>query len=165
LLLSSRLTAPHKEALLDDLAVLDRIKADFIEVHAFLALRRDFHPDVGATFDDSLDGIVRVSVVATGIDNTSVTRQPQAGEAPLTNLAEELRNDNRHIADRSQQDVPPMPITPSLLGSAQAEPSMTSTAAPERLRTPRIPRIDEVTQNEIRAALSARHAMKVTLRR
>ena len=40
---------------------------------------------------------------------------------------------------------------PSLLGSAQAEPSMASTAAPERLRTPRIPRIDELTQNEIRA--------------
>jgi len=37
---------------------------------------------VGATFDDSLEGIVRVSVVATGIDNTGVTRQPRAGESP-----------------------------------------------------------------------------------
>jgi hypothetical protein len=45
-----------------------------------------------------------------------------------------------------------MPITPSLLGPTQAEPSMASTAAPEPLRTPRIPRIDELTQNEIRAA-------------
>ena len=33
---------------------------------------------VGATFDDSLEGIVRVSVVATGIDNTSVMCQQQA---------------------------------------------------------------------------------------
>jgi cell division protein FtsZ len=119
-------------------------------------IREEADPDaniiVGATFDDSLEGIVRVSVVATGIDNTSVTRQPQAGEAALTNLAEKLRHDSRHIADRSQQDVRPMPITPSLLGPAQAEPSMTSTAAPERLRTPRIPRIDELTPNEIRAA-------------
>src|SRR5690349_15036410 len=119
-------------------------------------IREEADPDaniiVGATFDDSLEGIVRVSVVATGIDNTSVTRQPQAGEAPLTNLAEKLRHDSRHIADQSQQDVRPMPITPSLLGPAQAEPSMTSTAAPERLRTPRIPRIDELTRNEIRAA-------------
>src|SRR5690348_10815316 len=98
---------------------------------------------VGATFDDSLEGIVRVSVVATGIDNTSVTRQPQAGEGTLTNLAEKLRHDSRHIADRSQQDssLRPMPIAPALLGPAQAEPSMTSTAAPERLRTLRIPRI------------------------
>jgi hypothetical protein len=91
-------------------------------------------------------------VVATGIDNTSVTRQPQAGEGALTNLAEKLRHDSRHIADQSQQEVRPMLITPSLLGPAQAEPSMASTAAPERLRTRRIPRIDELTQNEIRAA-------------
>jgi cell division protein FtsZ len=84
---------------------------------------------VGATFDDSLEGIVRVSVVATGIDNTSVTRQPQAGEGAL-NIAEKLRHDSRQIADRSQQDSSfrPMPITPSSLGPAQAEPSMTSTA-------------------------------------
>jgi cell division protein FtsZ len=119
-------------------------------------IREEADPDaniiVGATFDDSLEGIVRVSVVATGIDNTGETRQPQAGEGALTNLTEKLRHDSRYIADRSQQDVRPMPITPSLLGPAQAEPSMTSTAAPERLRTPRIPRINELTRNEIRAA-------------
>ena len=115
---------------------------------------RDANIIVGATFDDSLEGIVRVSVVATGIDNTSVTRQLQGGEGALTNLAEKLRHASRHIADRTQQDSSflPTPITPSLLGPAQAEPSMTSTAAPEPLRTPRIPRIDELTQNEIRAA-------------
>jgi len=109
---------------------------------------------VGATFDDSLEGIVRVSVVATGIDNASVTRQPQAGEGALTNLAEKLRHDSRHIADRSQQvsSFRPMPITPSLLGPVQAEPSMASTAAPEPLQTPRIPHNDELTQHEIRAA-------------
>jgi cell division protein FtsZ len=119
-------------------------------------IREEADPDaniiVGATFDDGLEGIVRVSVVATGIDNTNVTRQPQAEEGTLTNVAEKLRHDSRHIADRSQQDVRPMPITPTLLGPAQAEPSMTSTAAPERLRTLRIPRIDELTRNEIRAA-------------
>jgi len=119
-------------------------------------IREEADPDaniiVGATFDDSLEGIVRVSVVATGIDNTSVTRQPQAGEGALTNLVERLRHDSRHIGDRSGQDTSsrPMPITPSLLGSAQAEPSMASTATPEP--TPRITRIDELTQNENRAA-------------
>jgi cell division protein FtsZ len=53
-----------------------------------------------------------------------------------------------------------MPITPSLLGLAQAEPSIASAAsntpAPERMsRAPRMPRIDELplpAQNEIRAA-------------
>ena len=46
-----------------------------------------------------------------------------------------------------------MPITPSLLGSAQAEASMASTATPEP--TPRTTRIDELPRpgrNEIRAA-------------
>jgi cell division protein FtsZ len=62
---------------------------------------------VGATFDDSLEGIVRVSVVATGIDNTSVTRQPQAAHSALTNLAEKLQHDS------------PTAITPSLPGLAQ----------------------------------------------
>jgi cell division protein FtsZ len=120
-------------------------------------IREEADPDaniiVGATFDDSLDSIVRVSVVATGIDNTSVTRQPQAGEGALTNLAEKLQHASRRIADRSQQDgsFRPMPITtPSLLDQEQAE--MASTAAPERLRTPRVPRIDELTKNEIRTA-------------
>ena len=122
-------------------------------------IREEADPDaniiVGATFDDSLDGIVRVSVVATGIDNTSVMRHPQAGEGALTNLAEKLQHASRRIADRSQQNgsFRPMPITPSRLGPAQAETSIESTAAPERLRTPRVPRIDEPTQNEIRAAL------------
>jgi len=93
-------------------------------------------------------------VVATGIDNTSVTRQPQAGEGALTNLAERLRHDSRHIGDRSGQDTSsrPMPITPSLLGPAQAEPSMASTAAPERLRTPRIPASTTNSERNSRAA-------------
>jgi cell division protein FtsZ len=109
---------------------------------------------VGATFDDSLEGVVRVSVVATGIDNSGTACQAQAEEGALTNLAEKLRHNSNRIADRSQQDssVRPMPIIPSLLGPAQAEPSMASTATPERLRAPSVPRVDEPTQNEIRAA-------------
>ena len=50
---------------------------------------------VGATFDDSLEGIVRVSVVATGIDNTGMARQPQPAEGALTDLAGKMRNDSR----------------------------------------------------------------------
>jgi cell division protein FtsZ len=129
-------------------------------------IREEADPDaniiVGATFDDSLEGIVRVSVVATGIDNTSVTRQPQQQEGALTNLAEKLRQDSRRIADLSQQDSSfrPMPITPSLLGLAQAEPSIASavsmTPAAERMsHTKRMPRIDELLppeQNEVTAA-------------
>ena len=35
------LGAAHEEAFLDDLTVMDRVKPDLIELHAFLALRRD----------------------------------------------------------------------------------------------------------------------------
>src|SRR5205814_5313622 len=51
---------------------------------------------VGATFDESLEGIVRVSVVATGIDN--LDRQAQLAESVLAELAVRLSNDNRDIA-------------------------------------------------------------------
>jgi cell division protein FtsZ len=117
---------------------------------------------IGATFDDSLEGIVRVSVVATGIDNTGVARQLQQHEGAPATLAERLRHDGRRIAERTQQEASfrPMPITPSLLGLAQAEPSIASAvsmtpAADHMSRTPRMPRIDELPpprQNEIRAA-------------
>jgi len=123
---------------------------------------------VGATFDESLEGIVRVSVVATGIDNTGAVHQSQPAESALRELAGKLRNDGRRIDDRTQLKAPltatkdvsfrPMPITPSLLDPAQAEPSIAAAAispAPERMgRTPRMPRIAELplpVQNEIRA--------------
>lgn len=46
---------------------------------------------VGATFDDSLDGTVRVSVVATGIDNLSTVRPAQPAARSLAELAGSLR--------------------------------------------------------------------------
>jgi cell division protein FtsZ len=56
---------------------------------------------VGAIFDESLDGIVRVSVVATGIDNADAARQTQS-----TERAGELRNNSHRIADRSERSAP-----------------------------------------------------------
>src|SRR6202166_3534867 len=53
---------------------------------------------VGATFDESLEGIVRVSVVATGIDNLGATRQTQP-TGSLTELAGRLRNDSPRSAE------------------------------------------------------------------
>jgi cell division protein FtsZ len=77
---------------------------------------------VGATFDDSLEGIVRVSVVATGIDNTGATSQIQSAERALTELAGKLRNDNGRIADRKDaretqsQTEPPLRPMARLFG-------------------------------------------------
>ena len=61
---------------------------------------------VGATFDESLEGIIRVSVVATGIDNTGVARQAQPAESALKELAGKIRNDSRRVADRIERSAP-----------------------------------------------------------
>jgi cell division protein FtsZ len=65
---------------------------------------------VGATFDESLDGVIRVSVVATGTDAVAAARAAAppvaAGSAPESRLAEltaRLRADNQRIAERAQQ--------------------------------------------------------------
>jgi cell division protein FtsZ len=67
-------------------------------------IREEADPDaniiVGAIFDESLENIVRVSVVATGIDNTGAAHQIQAAECALTELAGKLRNDSGRIADQ-----------------------------------------------------------------
>ncbi|WFU25339.1 cell division protein FtsZ [Bradyrhizobium sp. CB1717] len=72
-------------------------------------IRDEADPDaniiVGASFDESLEGIVRVSVVATGIDNLDPA-QAQPVETALTQLAGRLRNDGRRIADRIERSAP-----------------------------------------------------------
>jgi cell division protein FtsZ len=49
---------------------------------------------VGASFDDSMEGIVRVSVVATGIDNLDRASETHPAETSLTELAARIRNDS-----------------------------------------------------------------------
>jgi cell division protein FtsZ len=61
---------------------------------------------VGATFDESLDGIIRVSVVATGIDHANAPRQTQPAENALKELASKLRTDSKRIADRIERTAP-----------------------------------------------------------
>jgi len=61
---------------------------------------------VGATFDESLEGTVRVSVVATGIDNAYPVQQPHSPECAPTEIAADLRNDGCDIADRVNRTAP-----------------------------------------------------------
>jgi cell division protein FtsZ len=72
---------------------------------------------VGATFDDSLEGIVRVSVVATGIDNLAVaspaTPKPQP-VSPLMELAGRLRNENLRSAERIERAAQAQSRSPAL---------------------------------------------------
>jgi cell division protein FtsZ len=85
---------------------------------------------VGATFDESLEGIVRVSVVATGIDNTGPMHQMQPAESALTELAGKLRNDSRRIADRIERPAPP----------PQSERPQQRPTAPDRITPAQRPR-------------------------
>ena len=82
---------------------------------------------VGATFDESLDGVIRVSVVATGIEQALISRNagtpapavtnavapPIPASAPDTRLADltaRLRADNARIAERTQKlEAAPLP--------------------------------------------------------
>ena len=78
---------------------------------------------VGATFDEALDGLIRVSVVATGIEPEKFTRSitpptvtshsspvasSGAPENRLADLTARLRADNARLADRAaKHDAPP----------------------------------------------------------
>jgi cell division protein FtsZ len=72
---------------------------------------------VGATFDETLDGIIRVSVVATGIEQALISRNATTPAATVTNavaptsspdsrladLTARLRADNARLAERAHK--------------------------------------------------------------
>ena len=63
---------------------------------------------VGATFDEGLEGTIRVSVVATGIDHALAQRPPVAAtaEARIAEVAQRLRADNERLAQRLDRAEP-----------------------------------------------------------
>ncbi|MBR0869248.1 cell division protein FtsZ [Bradyrhizobium tropiciagri] len=95
-------------------------------------IREEVDPDaniiVGATFDESLDGIIRVSVVATGIEQAAIARAqapaaPATGGSPESRLADltaRLRADNQRLADRAQKLEPPTGVTVTPIAQAPA---------------------------------------------
>jgi len=88
---------------------------------------------VGATFDESLDGVIRVSVVATGVDEatharlltpTQQTAATHSNESRINELTQRLRADTQRMQERMAQAQPaaaPPPPAP--------KPSMAETAA------------------------------------
>jgi len=89
---------------------------------------QDANMIVGATFDESLDGVIRVSVVATGIEQAAVARSlttsaaapaaavaASAPENRLADLTARLRADNARLAERAQklEAVPPAQPAPA----------------------------------------------------
>jgi cell division protein FtsZ len=59
---------------------------------------------VGATFDEGLEGVIRVSVVATGIDQIVAARAPApAPESRIAEVTQRLRADTQRMADRFER--------------------------------------------------------------
>jgi cell division protein FtsZ len=103
---------------------------------------------VGATFDETLDGVIRVSVVATGIEQALISRNATAPagtnagtSSPDTRLADltaRLRADNQRLAERAQKleasnGVPAAPAAPRASGSVEraALAAIAAAVAPE----------------------------------
>src|SRR5258708_27509550 len=94
---------------------------------------------VGATFDETLDGVIRVSVVATGIEQALISRNAAApAAAPVANavassatpdnrladLTARLRADNQRIAERAQKlETSAAPAPPLHRTSGSVEPA------------------------------------------
>src|SRR4051794_23193636 len=61
---------------------------------------------VGATFDETLEGIIRVSVVATGIDNAGIALRPTPAETRAAEITGKIRTEARRTAERVAREAP-----------------------------------------------------------
>jgi cell division protein FtsZ len=101
---------------------------------------------VGATFDESLDGIIRVSVVATGIEQAAISRNATAAagtgthaaaaapDSRLADLTARLRADNQRLAERAQKveasnAAPAAPAAPPRASGTQERAALAAIAA------------------------------------
>ena len=85
---------------------------------------------VGATFDEGLEGIIRVSVVATGIDHVATATRPQA-DTRVAELSHKLRADTQRLAaERGElQAHPQMRVTPIAPSRPSVEQAATAAVA------------------------------------
>ncbi|MBM3641328.1 MAG: cell division protein FtsZ [Alphaproteobacteria bacterium] len=83
---------------------------------------------LGATFDSSLEGVVRVSVVATGIDLAAITADDPTSESRLAEAAQRLRNQLQQA--RAQQSAPVVEPVPVALYREEPQPADSYYAEP-----------------------------------
>jgi cell division protein FtsZ len=76
---------------------------------------------VGATFDEALEGIIRISVVATGIDQAAVSRSTPA-ETRLAELTHKTRSDQQRI--ELQRGAIERPLAPPTTPTPQVQQRM-----------------------------------------
>jgi cell division protein FtsZ len=94
---------------------------------------------VGATFDESLDGVIRVSVVATGVDDAmgarALTPTQQAAavanhESRIAELTQRLRADTQRMQDRMERvETRPQPTAAAPPAPSVAETTATAAVA------------------------------------
>ena len=101
---------------------------------------------VGATFDETLDGIIRVSVVATGIEQAQIARNaaaapavattaaaaPSSPDNRLAELTARLRADNARLAERAQKLEPAPQVASAPAQAPAAAPAQRSSSNVER---------------------------------
>jgi cell division protein FtsZ len=145
-------------------------------------IREEVDPDaniiVGATFDESLDGIIRVSVVATGVDQNSAMMQPTgelpvesysrapeahnvaAHEARLADLAVRLRAENKRVTERAERMNYPGQAERASFAASQLE----DDGAVDEASFDSRPEIDAVATAAVAGALVERAIEDVTVR-
>jgi cell division protein FtsZ len=113
---------------------------------------------VGATFDETLEGIIRVSVVATGIDQAALQQRPATQpEARIAELTQKLRADQiraeqqRVAAERIERpEARSIPLATPTLPPAPMMPAVpTMQAAPPQQQT------SEAIEHAAKAAVAA----------
>jgi cell division protein FtsZ len=108
---------------------------------------KDANIIVGATFDESLEGIIRVSVVATGIDKPSVQKAPETVQRARTEAAARIAERTPERIERaapSTQAPAPRPAAPAVEQAATA-----AVAAALSQPMPQPVSIDDVTLRAI----------------
>ena len=111
---------------------------------------------VGATFDESLDGIIRVSVVATGIDaiplampSPAATATGSSLDSRLAELTQKLRSNTQRLAERIERAEPaPRPHGSAEPASTAEAPVRAADAHPAPAAAPSLPpatAIEDVT--------------------
>ncbi len=104
---------------------------------------------VGATFDEGLEGVIRVSVVATGIDHVGLQRtatEPEARIAELTQKlrAEGVRVDQQQRAGERIEAWPPPLATPAAAATAAQNAEAIQAAAKAAVAAAVLPMMEDV---------------------
>jgi cell division protein FtsZ len=95
---------------------------------------------VGATFDETLEGVIRVSVVATGVDDVGVVRAPASApekavavanhESRIAELTQRLRADTQRMQERIEKaEARPQAAAPASHAPTPAETAATAAVA------------------------------------